>query len=116
MANTTITTWNDDKLREHIRAAALAAIDDITQAAAQEAQQNHWWRDNSGHLKEETISESARVDANGVSGKFGTTQRRGFYGMFLEYQQPFLRPVADRVFPGLPDRLRARYQEIAGKP
>jgi hypothetical protein len=105
--------WHGAAIGARVVAAELAAVDETTKASADEARGDHWWTARGGPLERETISEPARPVAGGVVGKFGTTRKRGFYGLFLELQQPFLRPIADRVFPSLAERLHERYR--AGK-
>jgi hypothetical protein len=103
-----VTRWYGSEIASRVLAASLDAIDEVTADAAAEAKQQHSWEDRAGRLERETISEAASVTREGAAGRFGTTERMGFYGLFLEYKHPFLRPVADRVFPTLPQRLREK--------
>lgn len=107
-----ITEWYGNEIKAAVLAASIAAVDETTQAAADEAEQDHWWRNRTDQLEEETIMEPARPDGRGVVGRFGTTRKRGFYGLFLELQRPFLRPVADRIFPTLAANLRKHFELI----
>lgn len=99
-------TWYGNEVRAAVTRAELLAVNETTDAAAREAEQDHWWENRSDRLESNTISDRARVDGLGVVGRFGTTRRGGFYGLILEYKQPFLRPVADRIFPTVHERLR----------
>lgn len=101
--------WRGEQVKAKVIAASLAAVTETTAAAAEEAKRDHWWENRTRHLQHETISDIAHRVPGGVAGKFGTTRRRGFYGLFLELKHPFLRPVADRIFPTLAERLRRRY-------
>lgn len=97
--------WNGPKVVANVVNAAKEAIDETTAAAAEEAKSSHGYQTRSGVLEEETISEPAEVKGHRITGRFGTTQRRGFYGLFKEYEEPFLRPAADREFPELAGRI-----------
>lgn len=104
-----VSSWRGDEISTRVLAACKEAVDETTTEAATEAEKEHWWVNRTDQLEQETISEPATViGLSTVSGKFGTTQRRGFYGLFLEYKRPFLRPIADRVFPTLEDRIREK--------
>jgi hypothetical protein len=97
-----VVDWRAAQIVSDATRAGLEAVNELTQAAATRAESSHWWQSQTGRLERETISEPAHVEGSGtVSGKFGTTKRRGFYGLFLEYEQPFLRPAADEFFPQL---------------
>lgn len=104
-------TWHGKAVVARVLAASLEAIDDVTEQAAQDAQQNHWWRSRRGQagLEGEIVVEPASLVDGRPTGRFGTGLRRdGFYGLFLEQREPFLRPAADRAFPTLAKRIRKR--------
>lgn len=105
-----IRSWRGPQVAARVEAATKQAIDAITERAAEDAQANHWWQNRTGELESNIIAEPAERRADGrVVGRFGTSLRReGFYGLFLERRQPFLRPAADRNFPALPLEIRAR--------
>lgn len=105
---TPLMKWNGDEIVAKIDKAAHEAIDETTAAAAEAAKSSHGYMTQSGQLEEETISEPAEAKGDRVTGSFGTTQRRGFYGLFKERKQPFLRPAADREFPKLAERIREK--------
>ena len=107
-----LSEWNGVEIARRVVAAQLAAVDEATAAAAEEGKKDHWWTDRSGNLERETISEPAQIVPGGVAGKFGTTRKQGFYGLFLEIEHPFLRPIGDRVFPTLQERLRGNYEGL----
>lgn len=106
--------WEGDKLVELVRRAARAGVDDTVEQAANDARLSHEWVNRNGQLEEEIVVEHADpADANPTA-RFGTTRRRGFYGLFHEegtvneYARPFLRPAADRQFPRLATNIRSR--------
>lgn len=101
-----IVDWRAQQIVERLLEAAREAIDETTAAAAQQAAVAASHR--TGRLAEETISEPAVVEGGKARGKFGSTRRRGFYGLFLERRRPFLRPAADAVFPTLARRIKGR--------
>ena len=106
--------WRGDTLLRRIRVAATEGVNETLEAAATDARSSHEWRNRTGQLEEEIVTEDAHdTDAN-PTGSFGTTRRRGFYGLFHEegteheFARPFLRPAADRQFPSLAQRIRRR--------
>lgn len=103
-----IVDWRAQQIVDALLDAAREAIDETTADAAQQAAQAAPRR--TGRLAEETVSEPAVVEAGKARGKFGSTQRRGFYGLFLERRRPYLRPAADIAFPTLARRIRERFQ------
>lgn len=107
--------WYGDAIREEIVVAARHSIDETTDEAAHIAATEHGWVSRSGNLEKQTISERAVVKGPFITGRFGATYddgmkgiRSGFYGLFLEYRRPWLRPAADRTFPLLAQRIRRR--------
>lgn len=100
--------WKGPQVLASVQRATVAAVDETTKEAAQGASASHWWQSRSGLLEANIESEPAERKGRRVSGKFGTTQRQGFYGLFLERRTPFLRPAADRVFPHLAGLIRRR--------
>lgn len=101
-------TWRGDAVKARVVAASQAAIDETTAEAARHAEGSHWWRGRSGQLGGEIKAEPSKRSGREVVGKFGSTMRRGFYGLFLERRTPFLRPAADQVFPRLAARIKRR--------
>jgi len=121
-----VTEWNGDKLLARVIAAEHAATDETTSAAADIAESIHPWKAHKATgLESQVISEPAEVDTGAVVGRFGTTRRRGFYGLFLEkgwehadksdvvleFERPFLRPAGDLEFPLYPPRLKLEYEK-----
>lgn len=97
------TIWNGDQVAREVREKSREAINEILQAAALDAERQHWYHARTpAGLEQNTIAEPAIMGRHIVAGRFGTTKRRGFYGLFLELRQGFLRPAADRWFPALP--------------
>jgi hypothetical protein len=107
-------TWNGDALLKRVRAAAVASVNETVDVARDDARASHEWVNRKGQLEEEIVSEHATVDEPNPTASFGTTRRRGFYGLFHEegtvheHERPFLRPAADRAFPTLAGRIRRR--------
>lgn len=110
--------WRGNEIMDDISAAVLDAIDETTAAAAEIASETsldlpmheaagYWWFDVTPRI-ERVYSEPAKVDGSTASGRFGTIQQRGGYGLFEERVFPFLRPAADVEFPKLADRIRDR--------
>lgn len=104
--------WQGATVVAKITSATLAAAREVVEEAAADARQNHWWRNRAGaNLQSQIVAEPARI-ARGrpgvITARFGTTARRGFYGLFLERRTPFLRPAADRAFPSFATRIAAR--------
>lgn len=106
--------WRGDALITSVRAAATAGVNETLEAAAADARASHEWVNRTGQLEEEIVTEHATKDDKNPTGRFGTTRRRGFYGLFHEegteheFARPFLRPAADRNFPSLAQRIRRR--------
>ncbi|MEQ8834275.1 MAG: hypothetical protein RIB67_07495 [Miltoncostaeaceae bacterium] len=103
--------WRGRELVARLTSAALAAATETVRAAAEDARSSHWWRSRSGRLQSNITAEPARIVKGSpgvISARFGTTQRQGFYGLFLERRTPFMRPAADRHFPQFAAKVRAR--------
>jgi len=98
--------WFGERILERKLEAARLAIDDITDEAALDAAGSHWWKNRTGNLEENIVAEPAKREGSAVTGKFGSTEGAGFYGLFLERRTPFLRPAADRTFPRLAAMIR----------
>jgi hypothetical protein len=106
--------WNGDQLIALVADAARAAVTETVEEAADDARLSHEWANRTGQLEEEIIVEQADVGDPNPTASFGTTRRRGFYGLFHEegtrheFARPFLRPAADRHFPELTAKIRGR--------
>lgn len=116
MASKARLEWNGDKIIERVAEAARLAIDDTTEAADVDASASHWWKNRTGNLELNIVTQNARIVGSRVIGAFGYTtmkrgKRTGWYGLFHEYKQPTLRPAADRVFPTLAARIRRRLEQ-----
>jgi hypothetical protein len=116
MASSAKLTWRGDELVARLRRAARAAVDETVDAAADDARVSHEWLNRTLQLEEEIVAEHADPADPNPSASFGTTRRRGFYGLFHEegtvheYERPFLRPAADRWFPTLAHTIRRRFR------
>lgn len=103
-------TWHGDEISARLERIIPIAIDATTEEAVLYAKASHWWRSRKGRLQGEIANEPARrTGAFSWTGRFGSTQRRGFYGLILEYRQPFLRPAAQATFKHLSDRIRRAF-------
>lgn len=101
--------WRGAEISLAVRERAKIAIDETTELTAQEIVKDRWWESHRATgLVSEVVTEPARIRGPVVSGKVGTTRVRGFFGLFLERQRPFIRPAGDKVFPTLPLRLRGK--------
>ena len=106
--------WKGDQIKRRVRAAATAAVNETVDAAADNARVSHEWVNRTGQLEEEIVAEHADAADPNPTASFGTTRRRGFFGLFHEegtvheFARPFLRPAADRQFPSLAERIRRR--------
>lgn len=101
-------SWRGKAIAASIEARAVHAINETTEEAAGLMQQNHWWsRRSDNNLERQVVTEPAGYDQDGrISGKVGATKQKGFYGLFLEREQPWIRPAGDEAFPHLADRLK----------
>lgn len=116
-----------DAVVERVRGAAREGVNEIVDAARDDAEAVHPWKDDPGlhtlksgrrvqtDLERQIQSRHADPKAvNNPTASFGTTERRGFYGLFHElgtkheFERPFLRPAADRQFPRLADVIREK--------
>lgn len=113
--------WQGDEVIDKITQATKEAIDETTKAAAEEAKGSrldlpphsaagHPWYGVTARVENEVSSEPAKVEGSQVVGRFGATKKRGDYGLMLERLNPYLRPVADREFPGLAKRIADRLE------
>jgi len=106
--------WRADAVIRRMHAAAAASVNDTVDAARDDAAASHVWLSRTGQLEEEIVSEHADPADPNPTARFGTTRRRGFYGLFHEegttheFARPFLRPAADLAFPTLAGRIRRR--------
>lgn len=101
--------WNGEEVIKDLMEATRQSIDEITEEAAQDAADNHWWQNRSGNLELQIMNEPAQEVHGHLTGKFGVTKGKGFYGLFLERRNSFLRPAADRLFPTLPKRIKDKF-------
>lgn len=115
MPNRVVTDWNGDKIIKRMERAAVAAVNETVDAARDDAKTSHTWENRTGQLEDEIISAHAVAGEPNPQASFGTTARRGFYGLFHEegtvneIARPFLRPARDRAFPGLSRRIARRF-------
>ena len=96
--------WRGPQVAERVMEAAREAIDETTAAAAAAVVAP---RDR-GILAENIISTPAVRKGARITGRFGASRYRAFWGLFQEYRRPFLRPAADLEFPKVVARLRSR--------
>lgn len=99
--------WRGPEIEAKLTRSIPDAINETTRDAADQAQTSHWWKSH-GHLEPNTVHEDAtRTGAHEWTGRFGA-RSHVYWGLFLEYRQPWLRPAADSTFHQLADRLRGR--------
>lgn len=116
MASRARLEWHGARLRSEVVEASRAAINETLKEADADASSSHSWMNRTDQLEEEIVVEKATIVGDKVVGRFGTTRRRGFYGLFHELgtmheiARPFLRPAADRTFPTLAEKIRRRLQ------
>src|SRR5581483_10841376 len=118
-------TWNGDAIIERVRVAAAESINETLDDAVKDAEATHTWKVDpkprrlkkggrliNPDLESQIVAEHA--DKQTLLGRFGYTRGKGFYGLFHEestvheHRYPALRPAADRAFPTLAARIRAR--------
>lgn len=115
MPSRVTTQWNGDKILGRMERAVRGAVNETVDDARDDALATHTWENRTGQLEEELISVHAVAGERNPTASFGTTKRRGFYGYFhevgtiREIARPFLRPAADRTFPGLKLRIARRF-------
>lgn len=111
--------WNGDQLLRDVAQACRGAINETLREADRDATETHAWLARRGMkgLEGQIKVQQARIDrTNGLSliGRFGYSRSRGFYGLFHElgttheFERPTLRPAADRTFPSLAARIKAK--------
>ncbi|SRR6266404_376461 len=106
--------WNGDKVIANVAEAARVSINETLRATDEDATTSHWWHNRTGYLERKILVDRARFHGDRVVGRVGATNsgqkgvRSAFYGLFLEYRLPWLRPAADRQFPTLAARIRGR--------
>lgn len=121
MASRVRLDWRGDKLVARVRRAVEDSIDETVDAARDDAIATHPWHVDpryrrfrnikhpiNPHLEGQIYSEHVTPGAPVPTGRFGYTRRRGFYGLFLEFKFPTIRPAGDRNFPMLAARIRRR--------
>jgi len=121
MASRARLDWRGDELLARVRRAVEVSVDETLDAARDDAIDTHPWqvdprfrrfrnikRPINPHLEGQIHSEHVTPGDPVPTGRFGYTRRRGFYGLFLEFKFPTIRPAGDRVFPTLAERIRRR--------
>lgn len=123
--------WNGDAIERALESAVTRAINDLVDEARDEAKAEHFtawqntptkWSKEGGQLEEEIVSqhvESVKLtDAHTpdeLTGRFGFSRKRGFYGLFHElgtvheFEKPVIQPIGDRVFARLAEEIRRRF-------
>jgi hypothetical protein len=118
--------WHGDELADRVERAAREAVNETVDDARDDAKATHPWKVDpelrrlrkggrlvNPNLEGQIVSEHAEVGPNPTAA-FGTTRRKGFYGLFHELSTvhehafPFLRPAADRAFPTLAARIKEK--------
>jgi hypothetical protein len=92
-----IVQWNGEQIKAKVLRASEAGVNETTADAARSTRAPR----RKGQLQSEVVSEPAERSGDRITGKFGSTKGRGFYGLILERRSPFLRPASDTTFPKL---------------
>jgi hypothetical protein len=111
-----------EEVTQDVIAAALAAATETVAECAEQAKgtvldlephsaAGHPWYGVTSRIESEVDSSEAKIEEGVVVAEFGATKRRGDYALMLERMRPYLRPVADEVFPTFADRIRKRLEE-----
>lgn len=102
--------WFGPELVAKKREEAVVMLNETAEEGAQLAIQGKWWTPRRGAegLVGEVVVEPAELRMRILQSKFGSTMRRGFFGLFLEKQQPWIRPAGDKAAAHLLARLRGR--------
>lgn len=101
--------WRGDQVVAKVMRATKDAIDEVTKASAEDANQDPEWVSKHSGREGAIDNESARVVGKSASGKFGLTRRKGKpFDLFLAFGSNFLRPAADRNFPKLAAAIKRR--------
>jgi hypothetical protein len=115
--------WNGDAIEARVDRAVRAGIDDTTQDIDDDATVSHWWENRdlkryktpAGFLEREIVTTPSFVDGDRIVGRVGVRYsgepkvKTAFYGLFLEYKQPWLRPAFDRQAHRLAMHIRDRF-------
>lgn len=107
-----------DKVTEAAKRAATATVAEAAEEAKgatmtlpPHSAAGHPWYGVTDRVENEVSSTEARVEGGQVTAQFGATKRRGDYGLMLERMNPYLRPVADRIFPRFAGRVRQEMEK-----
>jgi hypothetical protein len=132
--------WNGDAVTAKMRAAQIAGVNGTLGASVNDAKANHPWKNRTGVLEGGIgVAEYAHEVTGGVEGVWGVQDVR--YALMLELggtitakaakalaiplpgggvafaksvtipPYPYLRPAADRQYPGLVPRIRRAYEK-----
>jgi len=136
--------WKGEAVTERMRAAQKAGVNATMGACVVEAKSSHAWRNRTGVLEGGIdIVDYAQEDGQGVVGTWGVRDVR--YALIHELggtivatkakalaipqpdgsvrfvksvkipPRPYLRPAADKLYPGLADRIKAAYARSGGE-
>lgn len=135
--------WNGKAVTQRMRAAQIAGVNGTMGACVVEAKSTHAWQNRTGVLEGGIdVAEYAQEDGEGVKGTWGV--RDVVYALIHELggtitaktakalaiplpdggvafvksvtipARPYLRPAADKTYPGLVGRIRKAYEKSGG--
>lgn len=111
--------WEGEKLLDKSRRAQRQGVDATMQLAVVSAKSNHEWKNRTGTLEGSLqVTEAAQDTGSGAAGSWGSTdvayalihELGGQAGSATIPPRPYLRPAADREYPGLAKRIRKAFQ------
>lgn len=99
-------TWRGDQVANKVKRSAANAIDTTTALCVNGAKSEHAWRNRTGTLEGGIQMRPAQVIGPKVVGRWGVFDVN--YARYLELDPRFrwLRPQADRYYPGLAALIR----------
>jgi HK97 gp10 family phage protein len=104
--------WRGAQVRAQLEIATIEGINETTEDCVQDAKANHPFTTRTGTAVESIQRKPATASATKISGRYGGRKIRYFF--YLEFGTskmqafPTLRPAADRNYPKLVGRIRAR--------
>lgn len=100
-------SWKGKEVVANVKRAAARSIDQTTALCVNGAKSDHRWQNRSGTLEGSIQMRPAVIKGSSVVGIWGSADVA--YAVYLETdpQWIFLRPQADRHYPGLAALIRA---------
>jgi len=76
--------WNGREIARDVKAAAVRATEQTTEAAAARARSDHGWRSRTGTAERSIQSQPPAVVGDRIEGQFGSYGPEAYYFIFLE--------------------------------